>query len=158
MILFDGSYQRIELEIRPSRSSSNSQILNRSILLLGTWADGGGTSYRVEFEMRRVEDIILQSDQDFVVDADDPLNSLLVRFPLGAWFENVDLENAVRSRGQEIRINETENPEIYASVIENITNSVLYGEDQDDDGELDDEEFIGTGEEGRTRKTSQGSN
>lgn len=149
----DGSYPRIEIQILPLRQSSQAKLLNRSIVIEGTWKDSSGTSRHFEFESRSGEEIILLSDNSFTVSPNDS-NRLLIKFPVGAWFEGIDLENASLSRGGEIRITDSQNTAIYQQIIDNITNSARYGADADQNGDLDDTEALGDGRLGRSKNKS----
>ncbi|SMF74599.1 hypothetical protein [Pseudobacteriovorax antillogorgiicola] len=141
----DGSYQRVEFELRPLRESSDPKLLNRAALVEGV-IEIDSTTRRVEVEVRQLTPIKLKGTGGLQVDADDT-NDMIIKFALGAWFVDVNLNTATVNTRGEIHINEKENRPLYDAILQNIRRSTKFGEDQDTDGQLDDDELVGDGDD-----------
>lgn len=140
----DGSYNRIELELRPNRDTDAGDMINRAALVEGD-IEINGVTRRVEFEIRQAITLRLRADKSLAIDPDDA-NELIIKFRIGKWFQGVDFATAILNSRGEIHINERKNKGLFSDIVANIRRTTEFGEDADNDGDLGGEEFAGDGD------------
>jgi len=129
-----------------------SSLLNYSVYLEGTYSSADQVTYvSIPFSLsndqsQEFELSGSQSSKGFVVD-DTGINDILVAFRLNEWFrfndietnsDSIDFETAVSSGA--IVLDSNTNSSVMAVIEDNMKSSAEYGEDDDDNGQLDDDE------------------
>lgn len=145
--LADGSYRRIEFKLRPNRGLAGADpLLNHSVLVEGS-ADVGGTPQTFRFLLDTTEEIRLMGAGAVKV-AGGLENQMTIAFDVSGWFAGVDLSQATVGADGVVAITELENAAIWQQVKDRLKRSTRFGQDEDGDGKLGDEESEGDGEEG----------
>jgi hypothetical protein len=127
-------------------------LLGHSIFLAGSYTDVSA-SMTMPFSITFDSDIEFEftgSDTTLGFTIDDTgINDLIVAFQLDTWFDYSNLEtnpdsisisNLLASASGQISLNEVDHLTLLDVIVENMEESGHYGEDLDDDGELDDDE------------------
>lgn len=145
--LVDGSYKRIEFEIKPNRTLGGTDpLLNNAIYLAGTaMVNGTATPFTASFRVD--EEFKLMGTGALKVDP-TATNALTVAFNPTAWFSMVDFTAAILDATGTVVVSKDSNPAIWKLIRENIKRSTKFGEDKDGDGELKENETEGDGDEG----------
>lgn len=142
----DGSYPRVEFELRPTREDTDKKLINRALVLEGQITIQG-TRRQVEVQVREQLEVKLKASSDALkLDADSD-TQLVLKFKLTDWFKNIDLSQAELGSRGDIQIDKTHNTAIYTQFLKNIRTSTFFGEDEDGDGDLSESEEKGFGEE-----------
>ena len=137
--VLDGTYHRIEFELKPNRSLAGTDpLLNNSVYIAGTVVVGTSKvpfTYALdlceELELTGVKGTHIQPEV---------VNSLMITFKPAAWFAGIDLSTAVRDASGSILINKANNIGLYLAIKKQIRSSANFGTDDDNDGELEDSE------------------
>lgn len=144
--IMDGSYKRIEFELKPNRTlEATDPLLNHSVYLEGT-VDIAGVATPFKFAFDMSEQFKMFSAQGAPVVA-GAANNLVVAFQPALWFANVDFSSGIKDAAGVIIIDKNSNPELLKAIKHNIKSSTKFGKDDDGDGELKEEESDGDGAE-----------
>ena len=128
-----GLYEEIEIEMEP--------ILEGGLTMFVAFNyTPARTNEAVNFEFSTSEEIEyeLENENGFLLDG-AALNQMLIVFNLDAFFANVDLNTATSDTDGVVRINKDSNSGLYGVIFENFKDSMEGGEDEDDDGEIDED-------------------
>ncbi len=134
--VFDGSYHRIQFQLKADRDSAD-QLLNNSVFIKGsTQIDGKATEFT--FALGHSEKIRLKTSEGIKVGTDGK-NILTIAFQPDKWFTNVDFSKAKANGLGLVVIDNQSNPEIFAAIKSNIKASTRCGKDGSRDGKEDDD-------------------
>lgn len=137
--VLDGTYRRIEFEVKPNRVlDAADPLLNHSVYIAGT-VSLNGNSVPFTYALRLSEEFKIRGPQGATVQP-DVANSLVISFNPSLWFTGVDFSGATQDAAGTIVIDENSNTKLLDSVKERIKDSAEFGKDEDGDGELEDEE------------------
>lgn len=131
--LAPGLYEEIEIEMGPILDGGLTMYVAFDFTPVGATEPVSfefSTSQEIEYE--------LENDNGFLLDG-TALNQMLIIFNLDALFANIDLNTATAGVDGVVRINENSNTDLYGVIFENFKDSMEGGEDDDDDGEIDDD-------------------
>ncbi len=127
-----GVYEEIEIEMEPILEGGN------TMFIAFEFTPEGADPVNVEYSNKYDLEFEIERDAGFTLD-DGALNRILIIFDLDALFDGVDLNTASADTDGVVRINENSNADL-ADIIENNLDDVLEaGEDDDDDGDIDDD-------------------
>lgn len=144
--VMDGTYKRIEFELKPNRSlEATDGLLNNSIYMVGTVDLAGvATPFKLAFPFS--EEFKLMSTAGAVM-SPGAANSLVIAFQPKNWFVGVDFSVGVKDAAGVIVIDDVNNASLLKAVKKNIKSSTKFGKDEDGDGELKADESDGDGQE-----------
>lgn len=128
-----GNYKEIEIEMEPILQNGNTMFIAFEFL-----PDGASTPVRVEYSNKFDIEFEFEKQSGFALDGGD-LMKLLVLVDLDALFLGVDLNSASDDADGTIRINANSNTDLANIVADNLDDAIEAGEDDDDDGEIDDD-------------------
>lgn len=140
--MFDGTYRRIEFELKPNRTlDSSNSLLNRTVVMAGS-VTLSGAAVPFTFSLRTTEDFKLAGAEGATMQP-SVANSLVIGFNPAAWFTGIDFSTAVKDANGVIVIDDVTNITQYGLIKKNIKSSAKFGKDDDGDGELEDGESGG---------------
>ena len=128
-----GTYEEIEIEMEPILSDSNTMFV-----VFEFTPEGANAPVRVEYSNDFDIEFEFESQAGYVLDAND-LTQLLVLVDLDALFLGVDLNSASADVDGTIRINSNSNADLANVIAGNLDDAIEAGEDEDDDGDIDDD-------------------
>ncbi len=138
--IFDGSYHRLQFQLKPNRTADDS-LLNKSILIKGTTNWNGSISPFV-FTLAESAEFQVISKDGYSLPADTD-NRLLVMFQPKLWFDQVNLSQASQDSSGVILIDSEHNKDLYLMIRAQIKASTRAGHDRDGDGQLKSSELDG---------------
>ncbi|WP_137090794.1 hypothetical protein [Mangrovivirga cuniculi] len=130
--LSPGTYEELEIEMEPFLDGGFSIFIsfefvnNNDEVITAEY----GNSDELEFE--------IENENGFIIDA-GTTNQMLVLLNLDALFAGVDLNSAESDNDGVVRINNTSNSDLAATISSNLDQILEAGEDDDDDGDIDDD-------------------
>jgi hypothetical protein len=144
--LFDGSYRRIQFQLKANRSAeSTDALLNNSVFVKGT-VDIAGAATPFTFSLRQSEDLRVSSSDAMTMGADSK-NPVLIAFQPKLWFANVDFTSAAKDALGIIVIDPETNIALFKAIRSNLKISTSCGKDVDKDGRLGSSERKGRGKD-----------
>ncbi len=143
--LVDGSYQRIEYQLRQYRDGdADSPLLNNTFYVGGTVIlDSVSVPFEISYHM--AENIRLSGSGSLKVEANES-NAMLMSFDVKSWFAGISFASATISESGSIIIDKTNNHDILMQIKKNIKTYTRFGKDVDGDGSLKLAEKAGDGE------------
>jgi len=128
-----GIYEEIEIELKPILEG------DISMFVAFEFTPAGGTEVvRVEYSNSDEMEFEIEKEGGFLLDA-GALNKMLVMIDLDVMFAGVDLSTASADVDGVVRINSTSNTDLAALIANGLDDIMEGGEDEDEDGELDDD-------------------
>jgi hypothetical protein len=130
--LAPGTYEEMEFEMEP--------ILDGDVTIFVAFnftPDGATEAIRYEYSNNQEMEYELENESGFVLD-EGTLNQILVIVDLDAMFDGVDFSAATADMDGIVRINEDSNVDLASQIMQNLSDFMEGGEDNDDDGEIDD--------------------
>ena len=144
--LLDGTYKRIEFELKPNRVlDSSDPLLNNSVYIAGS-ITLNSVAVPFTFSMKLSEEFKLKGNQGTSVKP-DIVNALVISFQLSNWFNGINFSSAALNSDGTIVIDDATNASIFAMIKAKMKSSAKYGEDEDGDGKLEDAESDGDSED-----------
>lgn len=138
----DGSYERIELKLKPMRGTDTSEpLLNNSVYMNGT-VTINSVARNFEVFLHQSEEIKLYGNSKVKIDASGSTN-IAINFDPQGWFSGVDFSNATLNSDGTLTIDRDNNSAILAAIRKNLKKSVLFGKDVRGDGSISTAEAAG---------------
>jgi hypothetical protein len=128
-----GLYEEIEIEMGP--------ILDGGLTLFIAFAytpDGATEAIKFEFSTSAELEFEIENENGFLLD-DGAINQMLVLLDLDALFAELDFSGATEDTDGIVRINSDSNATLAAEILLNLGEAVDGGEDEDNDGDIDDD-------------------
>ncbi len=126
-----GIYTEIEADLEPILSDGN------TVFIRATYQPEGGEPISLEYSNNYVIEFEFERNPGYELKA-GTLHQLLLLFNLDVFFAGVDFNQAEADPDGVIRINQNSNADIASQIEANFGNAFEIGEDNDDDGEIDD--------------------
>lgn len=137
--VLDGTYRRLEFEVKPNRVlEAADPLLNHSVYVAGT-VTLNGTAVPFTYALRLSEEFKIRAPQGATVQP-EAMNAVVIAFNPSLWFHAADFSSATQDATGTIVIDENNNTGLLDSVKEKIKESAKFGKDEDGDGEVEDEE------------------
>ncbi|MBL6447693.1 DUF4382 domain-containing protein [Fulvivirga sp. 29W222] len=125
-----GLYEEIEVEMGPVLEGGN------SIFIAFRYPTGNGDTLNVEFSSTEEFELEIENENGFLLDGGS-VHQMIVQFDLDAFFNSMDLSQAVADGDGVIRLNGSSNSGIADLIESSIDNAFDAGEDKDGDDEID---------------------
>ncbi len=130
--LLPGLYKEIEIALGPVLEHGN------SIFIAFELPREGEETVKIEYSSSAEFEIEIEREAGFQLEGGH-LNQVLVLLDLDALFSGIDFNHAVIDADGVIRINESSNANLAALIETHLGNVLEAGEDDDDDGEIDED-------------------
>lgn len=127
-----GIYEEIEIEMEPILDGGY------SIFVSFEFTNANDEVVTVEYGNSDDLEFEIEDDNGFVLDV-GATNQMLVLLNLDALFSGIDLNTASADNDGIVRINNNSNTDLAASIAANLDQVLDAGEDEDDDGEIDED-------------------
>lgn len=133
----DGTYKRIDFQLKKSQASTDDLLDNVFIVKGNVTLDSGVTPFVIKYHVS--ENVrVLSKDGIKIVGGVD--NSLALAFDVSKWLHGIDLKSASVKEGS-ILIDRSHNQHLLHDIKKNIKQSVRVGLDKDKDAKLNQDEI-----------------
>lgn len=128
-----GIYEEMEIELAPILEGGLSMFV-----AFDYTPDGAVDAVRYEYSTSAEMEFELEPEGGFILE-EGALNKMLVLIDLDAMFANIDLNTATADVDGVVRINNDSNVDLANQIAVNLSDVMEGGEDEDEDGEIDDD-------------------
>ena len=128
-----GIYEEMEIELAPILEGGLSMFV-----AFDYTPDGAVDAVRYEYSTSAEMEFELEPEGGFILE-EGALNKMLVLIDLDAMFADIDLNTATADVDGVVRINNDSNVDLANQIAANLSDVMEGGEDEDEDGEIDDD-------------------